>query len=609
MSYRVEKGTNDIVIQGFEQGIANDPYEGISDCRNINLISIPKEASVNFSTSQISQVPLTGTVTNASSNVATYTVSGGLLDNNVAIQFSSQSGLGVTVGQTYYIGAISGGGGGTFQLYSDYAGTSLVTLTNGGTGVWATVNMTLPKYFAFDGVYYWLVDSSGQVWSNKNTTPNTGNKWTFTGNKPNNSSNGNGLIYYAGYIFVFSNQSIDYTPTGTVSWVYQWSPSTATVNNSGLWSATPTILSYMNSVPIHQGIIAPDNKVYFCDGSYIDRFFQQAGQTFAPQTATSYVWDQTKVLPLNDIAQCIAPLGNNLLIGGILNVVYPWDTFSQTALYPILLAEYNVQQLVTVNTNCFIFVGNRGRVWITNGSQAQLFVKIPDHLSGTVEPYYTWGGAFSNKNQIYFSALVTTNGGVANNNYGGVWAINLSSGLTGIDIGNCLRLVNQLSYGTYAGYASAMISQFSGNPAGTGYFAGWYDGVSGYGIDTTSSTPYTGRQAYIDSDLIPMGTFLRPVSNGRVEFKLAVPIVNGESIKLQYRQRFSDSFADLSSTVLFNYSTSTNGGGNGWNGYSGGYQSVNFQNSQWVQIRAVLTSTGSSPSYVRLTELRKFTLG
>ena len=26
MSYKVEKGTNDIVIQGFEQGIANDPY-------------------------------------------------------------------------------------------------------------------------------------------------------------------------------------------------------------------------------------------------------------------------------------------------------------------------------------------------------------------------------------------------------------------------------------------------------------------------------------------------------------------------------------------------------------------------------------------------------
>ena len=59
-----EKGTNDIVISGFEQGIGDDPYTGISDIRNINLISIPKEASVNFSAALNSNpaVTVTGTV-------------------------------------------------------------------------------------------------------------------------------------------------------------------------------------------------------------------------------------------------------------------------------------------------------------------------------------------------------------------------------------------------------------------------------------------------------------------------------------------------------------------------------------------------------------------
>ncbi len=97
---------------------------------------------------------------------------------------------------------------------------------------------------------------------------------------------------------------------------------------------------------------------------------------------------------------------------------------------------------------------------------------------------------------------------------------------------------------------------------------------------------------------------MQPNTNGRVEFKLTVPIVSGESVKLQYRQAFSSNFTDLSSSTLFTYATSTTGGGTGWNGYSGAYQDVSFEQSQWVQLRAVLTSTASSPSYCRLTELR-----
>jgi len=86
---------------------------------------------------------------------------------------------------------------------------------------------------------------------------------------------------------------------------------------------------------------------------------------------------------------------------------------------------------------------------------------MPDHLSGTVEPYYTWGGAMSNKNQLYFSLFALNNDSSANTNYGGVWAIDLDSkyGYGGFTSG-ILRMVNQLSYGTYAGYATGMIPKF-----------------------------------------------------------------------------------------------------------------------------------------------------
>lgn len=600
MSYTIERGTGDVIISGFESGIANDPYEGISDIRNINLISIPKEASVNFSTAQISPIGGSGTVSSANAGTKIITYSGTIFSGD-AVVFSMQSGLGVVVGTTYWIVVL---GGGTAQLYSGYGLTSLVSVTN-GTGTFASVTMGQPKYFqyALSAFSYFMLDSLGQVWSNMLTNPNDSpvNAWRYTGNIVGNG-NGNGLVYYSasnytttgtGYIFVFENSRINYATLSSntsLIWTYGWNFLTGTTGNS---AGSCGLKSPVNPAYIHEALVAPDNKVYFCDTNWISRFYQSSPTTpFVPTNNITYTADQTSVLPFTDVAQCLTPLGNNLLIGGMNNIIYPWDTFSQLPLYPIFVAESNIVKMVTVNTNAYIFVGNRGRIWYTNGSQAQLYKKVPDHLSGTVEPYYTWGGATSNKNQLYFSALVTSNAGVANNNYGGVWAIDLDS--------KAIRLVNKLSYGTYAGYATAIISNFAIAPAGTGLYIGWNNGASTFGIDTTISAPYSGGQATIDSDLIPIGTFLMPTTNGRVEFKLAVPIVSGESVKLQYRQSFADAFTDVDSNTIFNFSNI----GSTWNGYAAAYQNVPFQKSQWIQIRAVLTSTATSPSFVRLTELR-----
>lgn len=681
MSYSIDGATGDVIISGFEQGIANDPYDGISDMRNVNIISVPKEASVNFSTSQISPTAITGTVVSADAGGDTVTVSVNTLANKMAIVFAGGSlPAGITAGTLYYIDNVGNPDIFSFQIFTDYNRTALVNITSTGTGTFAIVVPTsLPKYFTFDSQnsIYYMIDASGKVWSNYYTDGN-GN-WTYTGNLTNNHSNGNGLVSYqnsnttnggnvssanagtdvvtyntavglqdgmalvfaggglagsgiiagttyyigavtattfklytdpsldisflldilgnavgtftnqsTGYVFAFSNSSIDIFNVNTGVWSYQWSPSIGTI---GVYSADPVaLLKTPNATNNnHEAIVAPDNKVYFTDANYIGRWYQSNPNVpFLPNQITTYVFDQTAVLPFIDVAQCLAPLGNNLLIGGQKNVAYPWDTFSPLPSYPILIAEHNIQKMVTVNTNTFIFVGNRGRIYVTNGSQVSLYKKIPDHISGTVEPYFIWGGATSNKNQLYFSARVTTNAGVANNNYGGVWAIDMDT--------KAIRLVNKLSYGSYAGYASALTPNFSSAPAGTGLYIGWFNGTATYGIDQTSSNPYTNGESTVDSDLIPIGTFLKPTNNGRVEFKLSVPLVLGENVQLWYRQQFNQSFTQIGSSVLYN----TNGSGTT---YSHAFQKVPFKNSQWIQIRAVLTSTTSSPSYCRLTSM------
>ena len=600
-----------IVIKGFEGGIFDDPYKGLADMRNMNIISIPGEASVGFKTQSLTPVGKTLSVTSTDTGTDTITFTGGSVESQEAIIFSVvnfTSTPSITVGKTYWLGNSAGTSG---KIYEDYALTLLVDITSNSTATFSTLTMNQPKYFTYDKINdkYWLVDTNGQVWSNAKTTAS--GFWTYTGNDGIASSNfvigknGNGLGYYqgsdgVGWIFVFRNGAIDYTPSAPngTGWVYGWRP-----DNGSTGNATSNLKTAGGINNSHETFLAPDNAFYFCDANYIGRFFQTDadGTAFSPTNTASYTYDETPLLPFNDTANCLAFLGTNLMVGGIKNVIYPWDTTSPTYSYPLMTAESLISKMLTVNTNTFILAGNRGRIYVTNGSQADLYKKIPDHISGTVEPYFTWGGIASTKNQLYFSALATTNGGTALTTYGGVWAIDMDT--------RALRLTNKLSYGTYAGFSSAMIPIISlpnsSNPGGTGLYIGWNSGASTYGLDTTIGTPYISGEATVDSDYIPIGTALIPTTNKEIEFKLSVPIVSGESVKLQWRQLFSgtDTYTDITGPT-FNYASSTLGGGTDWNGYSGVYQKVNFEKSQWIQIRAVLTSTNTSPSYVRLYEIR-----
>ncbi len=594
--YRLDMRDKSIVIDGFQQGIADDPFSGIADLRNVNLISVPGEASVLFSTSQISPNQASGNLSSADPVADTVTLTGySNLSNLQAITFSGASlPAGITAGTVYWV---SDNTGGVYQLYSDWATNTLVNITGNGSGTWATVNMSNPTYFTYyNNNYdtgYFMVDGAGRVWTN--IFMGSAGKWRYFAST---SGSGNGLVTYqssiggisgTGYLFVFRDYIIDYFKIVHTTGVYTITPHVGWNPDDGTDGNNNKLKNYNNlNGTNHYAIQGPDNKVYYCDGNYISVFYQAAIDTpFDPASRPSYTISHFYVLPYNDRAQCITPLGNTMLIGGMKNVIYSWDTFSNLASNFIFIAEFNIVNMVTVNTNVYVFVGNRGRIWITNGSQAQLYKKIPDHISGTIEPYFTWGGACNQKNQLYFSASVTQNDGTAIAQYGGVWAIDLQT--------SAIRLSNKLSYNTYAGYAPAIIPNFVTTPAGTGLFIGWYSGVSGnYGIDTTVSAPYTGSQAEIVSDLIPIGTFDMPKDMERVEYKLTKPLVSGESITIYARQTFDTTdtgwgTAILSDSTVGNFSNSA---------------PANFKNAQWLQLKAVLNSTATSPSYVRLKELR-----
>lgn len=552
--------------------------------RNLNIISVPGEASVNFEVQKITTTKA-GTVTSASAGADTVTTTNttGIIDNKDVIVFAGAglAGSGITAGTKYVVGNNSAG---VFQIFISEAmriANTPVDITGTATGTWTTVDMGRPTQRWFDSVSgnYYFLDANGRLWY---TTASATQPFYLLGVDTTTTTNasGNGLAVYRGYVFVFRNQLIDHMNITTGVWTYSWQTmNTASGTNNS-----------------HYAFYGRTDYIYYCDGPYLGSFKEQPGATFDPATAATFQWNKIALaLPRDDIAQCLEELGTTLLIGGQKNAIYNWNQTDSTFTSRALIAENFIWRMQTVNTNTYVLAGQRGRIYITNGSQANLYKKVPDHLSGTIEPYFQWGDLCTLRNQLYFSLQCRNSAsGAVIAQYGGLWAIDLDS--------TAIRLTNQLSFNTYAGLATALIPIVptpASNPPfptyaqGVSIYIGWDSGASTYGIDYSAAVPYSTSEAYVDSDLIPIGTYDKPRDFTRIEYKLSKPMVDGENITLQWRTNFVDSFTTIfTDTATATYLPFSKSG------------PVNFKNAQWIQIRAILNSVDTTPSYVRLREIR-----
>lgn len=586
MSYHIEG--SDIVIDGFSGGIADSPYTGISDMRNIECVSIPGEASVGFSTTN-TQPLVTSVVFTADSTTDFLTWSGtttsGTFANQTAITVSNSGGAlptGLSANTTYYVINKTST---TFQVATTPGGSAINITGNGsGTNTFSTINIGFSKYMCtnvspFASYSYFMIDDNNRAWWWNGTL------WVFLNNATSGVIfTGSGIVAWKGYLFIFYDSRIDYLkiPDGTLDtslWHTNWKTTTA-------------------GVAIHQSILSGTNDfVYFCNGTTVGSWFEVAGQIFDPGNTNTYEYTTNALqLPSSEYAQCLGQQGDgNILVGGIKNIVYSWDQLS-SGTTPILIPENNTTRIVGTNTNAYIFAGDRGRIYITNGSQAQLFKKVPDHLSGVPSPLFTWGDATFSRNQLYFGVSATDSAGNILNQYGGLWSLDLDS--------KAIRMSNELTYSNYSGRATAIQAILGSNVGlGSGLFIGWFQSVGGitYGVDKTTSTLYTGGQSIVDSDLIPIGTILDPFTSTQFEWKTSVPIgANGtsETVALYYMTNQSDT------PHLIGTTTSANGLlTSGLPALSDNYVS-DFQQVQWLKIRAVLTSNATTPTYCRLTQMR-----
>lgn len=592
MSYRIENG--DLILEGLENGISDSPHSGINDMRGMNIVSIPQEACVSFAQTNIAPLPFVFTITSIASDLITPATVSGSASEYVAGQFTNSGGAlptGISASTTYWIKLETGG---QLSVWVDCFRITQRTLSGGsGTNTFTSINLNAVRYFEKN--HGFALDVNGRCWA-----PTTDGRYTFMNNSIVASAHGNGLAVYKGsgstlYLFVFKDARIDYTPvTNTAAgssgiapaWITDWNPAT------GATGAVDTLVTASGTNNPHEALVGQDNALYYTDSSYLGSIRERAGSTFDPTSTSTYTFNQKSLaIPLTDTAQCLEELGTNLLVGGIYNFIYPWDRISSSFRYPILISEKGTARLLTVNTNCFIFAGKRGRVFVTNGSQATLYKKVPDHLLG-IDPAFTFYSVGYNKNQLYFGVSAKTNAGVVSANYAGLWAVD--------DDLKAMRVT------TLQSTATATVTAMWSNPnttTGFGIATAWKtvdsnDAVLTAGIDSATSAPYTDYTAYYDTEILPVGTFLTKQTFDNLEFKLSAPLVSGEGVKIYYRTNLVATFtSEVTNTSGLVGETTTTGA-------LSAYFSLPFEQVQWIQFRVYTKSTASSPSYVRLKELR-----
>lgn len=553
MAWRVEQndqtGLPEIIIDGWEKGIADSPYTGLTSILNLNTHYYPGALYSNYKRSRADTgltigtlAPYLFTSTNPSGTSAV------ALGNNTFIN-------------TQYI--IADQSGNTFAASgtANFAALSSHAIPNNSGN-----NITGICYYS--PIY--------------NSQQGTGNQWMF-GWGQSNVDNYN-TMYYA-----------EYSAGAWGAWTEfaQWKSSlfptivTAGTPNYAIWGGNL-------------------NKMYICNGPYImtlsyaiDTFgnlnFNPGGTSgtdylWGPATAiTGYGSGVACILPFYENAIWLGEWNTNMLIASG-NRLYVWDETASTPSSFIQFPE-PVNKFIVVNNTIFVLAGYKGNIYSSNGYSVSLFKKIPDSFFGQTDPQLVWGGLMFKRNKIYVGVSTTTETG-SSGYISGVFSINIDTGEFGFEQAGALNFENQNSFGLYASTAPNVgqpLILFDSNYAATDfYYSAWTNNTTN-AFDKSATGIYTSGETVFETDLVPVGQYLTQSTPANVEFKLDAPLASGDTVQILGRQHFTDSYTS--------FGTYTSDGTQ----LSSEFPTA-IQGLQWLQIKVIITTT--SATVVRLREIR-----
>lgn len=589
MSYTIDS-KGEITINGFEKGTSQDQYKGMGKMLGVNLdtlgeVSVGYPLTLNALGTGTLNTPIHKAMAQTSGVATAYYI----LDSASQVwksttyngTFSFLSTSNTTTGATatnqglaYWKGYLFKFRNGAIDYLAGGAGT-WVTGWNPLAGTTTTGDIITPSvnHFAIvsqdDALYFCNGTGIGSILEVPGQTFNPTNINTYTFAASASLTGPITLSMTAGV------NPTDTSATLSAVWAYQTGVFTVTFSSGEQKSVTLT--NAANTMTWTGGLASAGTATILVD----------LGSRNALQ------------LPFYEVAQSMAEQGTNLLIGGSLNAIYPWDRLSTSFAYPLFIGDTFIDRMVTVNTNVYIFPGgqmSRGRIYMTNGSQVNLFYKIPDYITGgglnsgaTIkaeqDPYFTWGDAIYHRNNLIFSFFMKKNGSgyvTADTSFQStsqLWALNLET--------NAFRSLSTLTSNTTIGRANVIMPALQTAP-GMAIVVGVEDttGATTANIAYSGTAVGTGRYN-IWTDTIPVGTLFQKKTYSQIEFKLRTPLQTSEDISIV---PYVDGV--FGTAITFNTV-----------GAISGVAPVNFEQAQWLQF--LVQSNGASvTSGVRLYEIR-----
>jgi hypothetical protein len=629
MSYRIENNPRtklpEIVIEGWERGIASSPHTGLQDIRGMNVEDTPGIAKIKPEATKTSPAKFAYTFTAvAATDVITY-ASAIAQTVYVAVTFTTTGTLpaGLSLATTYFLittGATTAKVATT--LANAIAGTA-IDITDAGTGVHTinSVNMGEMKQAVIDPrtQIIYTVDSNGKVWGRGYATG--GDNWQLiVGNTLTNAS-GNGIAVFANWLFVFRNNVID------VFGDLRNTLASRTWSNS--WKTLEATTAYSRR---RDTLVGQDNTLYWTDfdddfsvsqenlgfiGSLRPRpgqaLFGDTGNPATSSSTTNYSFN-TQALDFPSMEEPIAleELNEKLVIGvnpysttafqrGY-SKLYTWDRIAETFDFPLLIPDIRIVDLVNLNNLIYIFVGNRGRCYVTNGSSLELAFKIPDSLftDATLSAFLIEGNPLTlfptNSTTFSYNCTVARGRLFFGVNFNGASALYSYEPKA-----DRLIIENRFSGGSYGDIINGLVNItcvvgiLTAQNSMSVNFA-WFDGATstyGWDLEGTTGNPTASGYALVISDIIPVGTKIFSRTFGDLEWRTDTPISAQDTITLYVRKGINQAWTQVGTTT-----------GNASNNIYSDVYTINIQDAQWVQVKAICSSVGSGGTMVRLNQLR-----
>lgn len=589
MAYRFEKQTNgeyEIIIDGFEKGIADSPYTGIANIRNLTVKYYEGVAYVNYKRQACTFSG--GSLTNP--RFACQSTDGLIYISDDNASIFKQSAVNSSTFTLLTGTRTAGAGQEGLQFWNNYLfafGPSGVDICGDGTG---DTGVTSSNWNTSGG--------TAGVWPIKNATI------TLTGSpvagdtsatiSSYTDAQGTSRAFWNGptgnYLtFIGGSSGIPVIATltqGVAAFTFYPALSSASAGSTAIVKPVQqSIDGYGRNASL---VSINDGNLYFTNNYNVGSFELLPGQTFSKTNCSgnNFRFNSSALgLPPTETAICLTEVRNQLLVGAKFKI-YPWDRVSPQWLNPIPVAE-QLHSMINILNDVYIFAGNKGNIYISNGYNAERYRKIPDYITGDlVDPTWQWGGVMAHRQKLWFQALAL-NGQTGAPVLAGIFSIDLDNKSMIMEAQNSFGLVsaNTRQYGILIDNPRLSVNYDN-------YYSAWANGTSNAGgMDFNDTTLWSSNEPLIESDLINVGTAINPKTFEQIEFKLDQPMQSGDSITVYGRSSLSENYVQIGTTTTTVLSA---------------FYQANFQKGQWLQLKATFScnATATSSSFNRIREIR-----